>query len=95
MDGSWKYINLSQIYEYRNWEADHYNSVLEIKRLHSLISGIYKWKPDIYIGFSRALHLQWGLAKYASQSGPSYYGVFVKTAQVAEWCCLLSIDMQL
>ncbi len=23
-------INLSQIYEYMNWETDHYNSVLEI-----------------------------------------------------------------
>jgi hypothetical protein len=26
-DGSWKYINLSQIYECRNWETEHYNSV--------------------------------------------------------------------
>ena len=29
-DRSWKYINLSHIYEYRNWEPEHYNSVLEI-----------------------------------------------------------------
>jgi hypothetical protein len=29
-DPSWKYINLSQIYECRNWEIEHYNSVLEI-----------------------------------------------------------------
>jgi hypothetical protein len=29
-DRSWKYINLSQIYECRNWETEHYNSVLEI-----------------------------------------------------------------
>ncbi len=26
-DWSWKYINLSQIYECRNWETEHYNSV--------------------------------------------------------------------
>jgi hypothetical protein len=54
-DGSWKYINLSQIYECRNWETEHYNSVLEISvsflRTH-------KWEPDIYIGFSPALQLQ-------------------------------------
>ncbi len=62
MDGSWKYINLSQIYEYRNWETDHYNSVLEIKRLHSLISGntYMGTQPDIYIEFSPALHSQCG-----------------------------------
>jgi hypothetical protein len=29
-DRSWKYINLSQIYVCRNWETEHYNSVLEI-----------------------------------------------------------------
>ncbi len=29
-DRSWKYINLSQIYECRNWETEHYNSVQEI-----------------------------------------------------------------
>ncbi len=28
-DRSRKYINLSQIHECRNWETDHYNSVLE------------------------------------------------------------------
>ncbi len=27
---SWKYINLAQIYKCMNWEAEHYNSVLEI-----------------------------------------------------------------
>jgi hypothetical protein len=56
VDQSWEYINLSQIYECRNWETEHYNYVLEIMRLHSFISG--KWEPDIYIGFSPALHLQ-------------------------------------
>ncbi len=30
-DRSWKYVNLSQIYEWRNWDTEHYNSVLEIK----------------------------------------------------------------
>ncbi len=33
------YINLSQIYECRNWETEHYNSVLKIRRLHSFIYG--------------------------------------------------------
>jgi hypothetical protein len=49
------YINLSQIYESRNWETEHYNSVLQI--VVSFL-GIHKWEPDIYIGFSPALHLQ-------------------------------------
>jgi hypothetical protein len=51
------YVNLSQIYECRNWEAEHYNSVLEIT---VSFLGIHKWEPDIYIGFSLALHLQCG-----------------------------------
>jgi hypothetical protein len=50
-----KYINLSQIYECRNWETVHYNSVLEIT---VSFLGILNWEPDIYIGFSPALHLQ-------------------------------------
>ncbi len=50
-----EYINLLQIYECRNWETEHYNSVLEIT---VLFLGIHKWKPDISIGFSPALHLQ-------------------------------------
>ncbi len=33
-----KIANLSQIYECRNWDIEHYNSVLEIRRLHSFIS---------------------------------------------------------
>ncbi len=51
---TWKYINLSQIYECRNWETEHYNSVLELSRLHSSFLGRHKWEPDIYIGFSQA-----------------------------------------
>ncbi len=47
-DRSWKYINLSQIYECRNWETEHYNSVLEIS---VSFLGIHRWEPDIYIGF--------------------------------------------
>jgi hypothetical protein len=51
-----KYINHSQIYECRDWETEHYYSVLEITLT---FLGIHKWEPDIYIGFSPALHLQW------------------------------------
>jgi hypothetical protein len=47
--------------EYRKWETEHYFSVLEITRLHSFFSGAHKWEPDIYSGFSPALHLQCGL----------------------------------
>ncbi len=50
-----QYINLSQIYECRNWETGHINSVLEIT---DSILRIHKWEQDIYIGFSAALHLQ-------------------------------------
>ncbi len=53
---TWKYINLSQIYECRNWKTEHYNSVLEIT---VSFLGIHNWEPDFYIGFSPALHLQW------------------------------------
>jgi hypothetical protein len=38
-DRSWEYINRSQIHECGNWETEHYNSVLEIRRPHSFISG--------------------------------------------------------
>ncbi len=31
-------INLSQIYECKNWKKEHYNSFLEITRLHGFIS---------------------------------------------------------
>jgi hypothetical protein len=33
------YINRSQIHECGNWETEHYNSVLEITRPRSFISG--------------------------------------------------------
>jgi hypothetical protein len=36
--------NLSQKYEYRNWETELYNSVLEIT---ISFLGINKWEPDI------------------------------------------------
>ncbi len=45
-----KNINLSQIYECRNWETEHYNSVLEIT---VSFLGIHQWEPDICIGFYR------------------------------------------
>ncbi len=52
-------MNLSQIYECRNLETEHYNSVLEITKLHSFISGnIHKCEQDIYIECLPALHLQ-------------------------------------
>jgi hypothetical protein len=54
-DRSWKYINLAQIYECKNCETEHYNFALEIT---ASFLGIQKWEPDIYIGFSSALHLQ-------------------------------------
>jgi hypothetical protein len=46
---------IPEIYECRNWETEHYNSVLE-----TTVSflGIHKWKPDIKIGFLLALYLQ-------------------------------------
>ncbi len=50
--------NLSQIYECRNWETEHSNSVLEI---HSFISGKTKVGTRyFYIGFLPAFHLQCG-----------------------------------
>ncbi len=45
------YKNLSQIYEYRNWETEHYDYVLEIT---VSFLGIHKRETDIYIGFSLA-----------------------------------------
>jgi hypothetical protein len=33
------YKSLTDIWVYRNWETEHYNSVLEIRRLHCFISG--------------------------------------------------------
>ncbi len=54
---SWKYVNLSQIYECRNWETEHYNSVLEIT---VSFLGIPKWELEIYIAYSPAFHLQCG-----------------------------------
>ncbi len=57
---SWKYTNLSQIYECKSWETEHYYSVLEIT---VSFLGIHKWEQDIYIGFSPALHLQWSIQR--------------------------------
>jgi hypothetical protein len=34
----YKYL-IDTVYEFRNWETEHYNSVLKIRRLHSFISG--------------------------------------------------------
>ncbi len=38
-DKSWEYMNRSQIQECGNWETESYNSVLEITRQRSFISG--------------------------------------------------------
>ncbi len=43
------------VYECRNWETVHFNSVSEIT---VSFLGRHKWEPDIYTGFSPALHLQ-------------------------------------
>jgi hypothetical protein len=55
--GTWKYNKslTDTVYECRNWETEHYNSVLEIT---VSFLRIHKWEPDIYIGFSPALYLQ-------------------------------------
>ncbi len=39
-------INLSQVYECRNWETEHYNSDWEIT---VSFLGIHKWGPDIIL----------------------------------------------
>jgi hypothetical protein len=43
------------MHEYRNWETEHYNYVLEIT---VSFLGIHKWQPHIYIEVSPTLHLQ-------------------------------------
>ncbi len=53
-------------YGCRNWETEHYNSVLEIT---ISFLGIHKWEPDIYIGFSPALHLQSTFSKAHQDEG--------------------------
>ncbi len=55
--GNTVYKSLTDIWVYRNWETEHYNSVLEIRGCTGFV-GIHKWEPDIYIWFSLALHLQ-------------------------------------
>ena len=47
------------MYECSNWETEHYCIILFWK-LEVTVSflGTHKWEPDIYIGFSSALHLQ-------------------------------------
>ncbi len=58
-------INLSQIYECWNCETEHYNSVLEITVSFMVI---HNCEPNIYIGFSPALHLQWGAGGERSET---------------------------
>ncbi len=46
------------VYECRNWERYHFNSVFANKKTAHSCLGIHNWEPDIYIGFAPALHLQ-------------------------------------
>ncbi len=78
--------NLSQIYECRNWETEHINSVLEIT---VSILRIHKWEPDIHIGFSAALHLQCSvLACYGST--PSNSDISQKSSMGDIWHSILA-----
>jgi hypothetical protein len=43
------YKFLTDIYECRNWETEHYNSILEIT---FSFPGKHKWEPNFHIGFS-------------------------------------------
>ncbi len=70
-----KFVNLSQIYECRNWEAEHYTSVLEIT---VSFLGIHKSEPDIYIGFSPALHLQCNLHSAHPSRSFVYFRITVR-----------------
>ncbi len=56
-DGLWEYIDRSQIHECEYWETEQYNSVLEVTRPRSVISG------NTWIG---TRHLYWFLI------GPSF-----------------------
>ncbi len=56
-----KYVNVSQIYECRNWKTEHYNSVLEIRRAAQFHFWEYingNQTCILYIGFPPAHHLQ-------------------------------------
>ncbi len=48
--------NSPQIYECRNWETEHYNSVLEIT---VLFLETYKWEPAIYYFCFQKLSLEY------------------------------------
>jgi hypothetical protein len=54
----WNIYIAHRLHECGNWQTENHNSDLEIMRPCSFISGIHISKPDIYIGFSQALHLQ-------------------------------------
>ncbi len=52
------YINLSYINECRNWETNHYNSVLEIT---VLFLGIHKWETTFILDTHRSFMCSVGL----------------------------------
>jgi hypothetical protein len=87
--------------EWRNWETEHYNSVLEIT---VSFLGIHKWEPDIYIGFSPALHLQCKVRQYLCCIKTNKGGAWVNPVLLASsppltppcplaaWLCLFETD---
>jgi hypothetical protein len=60
-------VNPSQIHECENWETEHYNSVLEITRPRSFISGNSK---------IRTRHLYWILTRPFICSASWWFGVY-------------------
>ncbi len=82
-------FNFSQIYECRNWETEHYNSVLEIT---ASLLGIHKWEPDINIGFSTALPLQCvhcvGILRYCTGSPANSLWPSALTTQYLSACVI-------
>ncbi len=63
-DRSWKYVSLSQIYECRSWETEHYNSVLEITVSFLYINGNQTFILDSHRLFicsagKYTLHCKW------------------------------------
>ncbi len=76
---SWKYINLWRIYECRNWETGHYNSVLE---LTLSFLGIHQWEP--------CRHLYWIFTSpsFEVHSDTAWYANVSRLYRL--WCCWCS-----
>jgi hypothetical protein len=54
---SWKYINISHIYECRNCEKEYYDSVLEIGGCTVSFLGIHKWESEFTVYW--ILSMEW------------------------------------